>query len=114
MAVTQNPAAILIIGFNSKTLSGYCPTGVTLRHGADIEHHVCNGEFKTSTIKNKSHTISFTANVLTGTSLTAIVAGDIFTIDSIVYLATSVNVELQDTVSRITLEGIKHADAAYA
>lgn len=114
MAVTQNPAAILVIGFNSKTLSGYCPTGVTLKHGADIEHHVCNGEFKTSTIKNKSHTISFSANFLTGTALTAIVAGDVFTIDSIVYLCTSATVELSDTVARISLEGIKHADAAYA
>jgi len=114
MAITQNPASIIEIGFKGKTLSGYCPTGVTLTHGAEIEHITCNGEFKTSVIRNKSHTIAFEAVILSGTSLTGVVAGDVFTIDSIVYLCTSAAVTLNDNAARISLQGIKHADAAYA
>ena len=114
MAITQNPASTIVVGFNSKTLSGYCPQGVTLTHGADIEHIVCNGEFKASVIRNKSHTISFEAIFLSGTSLTAIVAGDVFTVDSIVYLCTGVTVSLSDSAAKISLQGIKHADATYA
>lgn len=114
MAVTQNPATIVKIGFASKTITGYCPTGVTITYGADIEHIICNGEFKTSLVKNKSHTLQFQGVVLDAGSLTAPVAGDAVTIDSIVYLCTTCTFELSDGASRINFQGIKHADAAYA
>jgi hypothetical protein len=113
MAIEQNPASIIKVGFQSKTLTGFCPTGVTLTHGADIEHITCNGEFKTSVIRNKSHTISFDAVILDAGTLAGIVAGDDFTIDSIIYLCTSVSYVLSDSAARISLQGIKHADAAY-
>ena len=113
MAIEQNPASIIEIGFKSKTLTGYCPTGVVLTHNADIEHITCNGEFKTSIIRNKSHTIAFDAVILNGTAIAGIVAGDDFTIDSIVYLCTSAAVTLSEGAARISLQGIKHADAAY-
>lgn len=111
MAVTQNPASIVTVGFNNYSFTGACPTGVTLTHGAEIEHIVCNGEFKTSVIKNKSHTVKFDAVVLA--SSPTVVAGDTATLNSIVYLITGVTYTYSDGAARISIDGIKHADANY-
>jgi hypothetical protein len=118
MAITQNPANIVVIGFGNKTLSGYCPKGVSISHEADLEHIVCNGEFKTSLIKNKRHKIQFEAIIPDtapgGPAIDAIVAGDLITIDSVIYFCESVSVVLSETAARITFSGISHTDEAYA
>lgn len=112
MAQTQSPSGIVTIGFGGNSFTNACPVSVTLQHGADIEHIKCNNEFKTSLISNKSHTIKF-EGVILATSPTA-VAGDVVTINSIAYLLTGVTYSYSESAARITLDGIKHADATYS
>jgi hypothetical protein len=117
MAITQNPATVVKIGFQDFTLDAYGTTSVTFTHSADIEHVTGNGTFLTSVIRNKSHTIAFDGVIEHGTALDEIVSGDAFSIgpsgSKIVYLCTSATVTLSDGASRISIQGIKHADAAY-
>lgn len=110
MAVTQTPAGIVVIGFESHTLSGYCPRGVTITHEAEITPVFCGGSLKSMLSAYPRHEIQFDAVILAAGSLTPTAKGAVVTINSIPYLCTGCTVSVGDKESTYSFRGRKDDD----
>lgn len=53
MALTQNPASQIKVGFGSFSYTGFCPETIDNETDADVEHIFCNGTFLTTLIQNQ-------------------------------------------------------------
>ena len=110
MAVTQSPASIVVLGFGSHSITGYCPRGVTITHEAEITPVFCGGSLKAMLSAYQRNEIQFDAVILAAGSLTPTAKGASVTINSIAYQCTGCTVSVGDKESTYSFRGRKDDD----